>query len=68
MPAMRGSRYCLQHDHTELGEIARAGQGRKSRYQLEADRQKREGQRLYRASRLRRGPNGRFVSGAWSVR
>jgi hypothetical protein len=30
MPAMRGSRYCLQHDDTELGELARASQGRKA--------------------------------------
>jgi len=61
MPALRGSRFCLQHDETELGEMARASAGRKSRYQLEADKHRREGQRAYRISKLRRGPNGRFV-------
>ena len=38
MPALRGSRYCLQHDDTERGEIARASQGRRSRYQLDAEK------------------------------
>jgi hypothetical protein len=65
MPALRGSSFCLQHDETDKGEWARAGQGRKSRYQLDLDRAKREGQRAYRAymANRRRGPDGRFASG-----
>jgi hypothetical protein len=64
MPALTGSSYCLQHDQSEKGEWARLGQGRKSRYQLEQDRLKREGQRAYRAYVVarRRGPDGRFAS------
>ena len=65
MPALRGSSLCLQHDRSEKGEWARLGQGRKSRYELEQDRLKREGQRAYRAYKAarRRGLDGRFVSG-----
>jgi hypothetical protein len=65
MPALGGSSFCLQHDQTERGELARSDQGRKSRYQLEQDRFKRESQRAYRAYLVarRRGPDGRFTSG-----
>ena len=65
MPALRGSLFCLQHDQTEMGEWARLGQGRKSRYQLGQDKFKREGQRVYRAYLVsrRRGPDGRFTAG-----
>jgi hypothetical protein len=60
MPALRGSRCCLQHDQSEKGQWARLGQGRKSRYQLEQDKFKREGQRVYRAylAARRRGRTG----------
>lgn len=65
MPALRGSSFCLQHDQTEKGEWARLGQGRKSRYEIEQDRLKREGWRAYRAYLVarRRGPDRRFTTG-----
>ena len=64
MPALQGSSFCLQHDRSEKGERARLGQGRKSRYQLEQDGLKREGQRTYCAYMVarRRGMDGRFTT------
>jgi hypothetical protein len=67
MPAMRGRRFCFWHDDSEGAEIGRAGAGRKSRYQLRADRLRKKGQREFRRSRLRRGPDGRFIPGHWGL-